>query len=222
MKPIISTIVSAMIMACICTQAQGANKTFYSSGQILPGETWDSVTVFNNNTVVDMLGGRIGRLNTSDSLGIYDGSIFNMSQGQITVMYISMHSSSINISGGTADASVDLVFNGDSYGLISGGSVTANRLKIYYDSIMDIRGGLLQLNDFDVVTGYNELPTVNIYGHDFDYSGMVLSGYLLDGNPFSIGGVDEFEYPRFNLIPEPASFLLFALAGLFLRKRCLL
>jgi len=69
------------------------------------------------------------------------------------------------------------------------------------------------------MVGFDELPTINIYGYDFAYTGEVISGYLIDNSPFSISGVNESEYLRFNLIPEPASLLLFSLGGLLLRKR---
>jgi hypothetical protein len=65
----------------------------------------------------------------------------------------------------------------------------------------------------------NELPTINVYGYDFTYTEGVISGYLIDNSPFSIGGVNESEYLRFNLIPEPATLLLLGTGGLLLRKR---
>jgi hypothetical protein len=212
MKKVIIIIGFMTMGVCVCPIAVGADKEFDSSGQILAGETWDNVVIRNDNTIVDMLGGQIGRPNTSDSLSAYDNSVFNMLGGQITVMYIMMNSigtskNTINISGGTTDVFLDFVFGGGSYGLISDGSVTAGRLKVYYDSVIDIRGGLLQVNDFDMV-GYDKLPTVNIYGYGFNYSGGVVSGYLRDSNPFSIGGVSELEYSHFNLIPEPTTLLL--------------
>jgi hypothetical protein len=125
-------------------------------------------------------------------------------------------SSTLNVSGGMINTG-EFVLYGSSYTLISGGDITANHLKVYYDAIVDIRGGELRLNSFDMVVS-NELPTINVYGHDFTYAGEIISGYLIDNSPFSIGGVSESEYSRFNLIPEPATLLLFGLGTLLLRK----
>lgn len=47
---------TAVVLLAACP-AQAVDKDFYSSGQILPGEEWNSVYVYNDDTVVDMLGG---------------------------------------------------------------------------------------------------------------------------------------------------------------------
>jgi len=112
----------------------------------------------------------------------------------------------------------------ESYTLIQGGQISAVRMKAYYDCVIDIKKGVLQLDSFDMV-GFSELPTINVYGYGFNYDPTggtyegILTGYLTDGNPFSIDGVSDSEYLRFNLIPEPATLLFFALGGLFLRRR---
>jgi hypothetical protein len=185
-------------------------KYFYSSGQILQGETWDDVIIYNDNTVVDMLGGQIGGVST------HNISTFNFSVGQITRVIDIGPLGTTNISDGTASIG-DFVLDNDSYGLISGGSITAGRLKMYDDAIIDIRGGLVQFSSFDMAGVV--ISTVNIYGYDFKYSGNVVSGYLSDGNPFSIGGVSQSEFQRFNLIPEPSILLLLGIGGLLIRKR---
>lgn len=209
MRAAILTIGLAVLM--IAGQAIALNnKYFYSSGQIVSGETWDFIIIYNDNTVVDMSGGQIRNLET------HDKSVFNFSGGQVTAAIDIGPLGAAHISDGILNSG-DLIFDHDSYGLISGGSITAGRLKMYGDAIIDIRGGLVQFSDFDMA---GVVPsTINIYGYNFNYSGNVISGYLSDGNTFSIGGVNQSEYLRFNLIPEPVTLLLFGIGGLLIRKR---
>lgn len=51
------------------------DKTFTSSGQILPGEEWNFVYIYNDDTVVDMLGG------SADWIATYDASTLNVTGG---------------------------------------------------------------------------------------------------------------------------------------------
>ena len=57
MRRVILTIAFTVLIVSGLTKA--ADKYFYSSGQILPGETWDSVFVYNDGTTIDMTGGLI-------------------------------------------------------------------------------------------------------------------------------------------------------------------
>ena len=67
MKTKICLIVPAVILfTAPQLQAVTENKTFTSSGQILPGEEWNNVYIYNDDTVVDMLGGG------ADGIGTYD------------------------------------------------------------------------------------------------------------------------------------------------------
>jgi hypothetical protein len=242
MKTRIITIGFMVLVACVCSSAGGADRTFDSNGQILPGETWDTVYVRNNGTVVDMSGGQIGSLDSFGGLKTYDSSIFNMSGGQIIGYSSGFNSISINdsstfnVSGGTIDMYMDFVVYGSANANISGGNVTAGRLKTSPDSVVNITGGILNfdLYGFDIRgelniyrgllnvenAGIYPEATINIFGYGFDYAiGQegILTGYLSDNNFFTIKGISPSEYTRFNLIPEPMSLFFLGFGLLIIR-----
>ena len=66
---------------------------FTESGQILEGEMWEFVDIYNDDTVVDMLGG------LADYITTYDASTLNVTGGHAD--FGAMEYSTINISGGT-------------------------------------------------------------------------------------------------------------------------
>jgi len=216
--------------------------TFTSSGIIQNGEVYNYVYVENDGTVVDMTGGQIGNLLTSYI------STFNLHGGQITKVEPTDTGPSINIGPlGTINILNGIVDIGDfvleGTGYISGGDINSYHLKTYPGSAVNISGGIL---DFDMADIHGDLTisggafyvdnsyidysgpdmaTINIYGYGFNYDPTggtyegILTGYLQDGEPFTFDGLNESEYSRFNLVPEPATLLLFALGGLILRKR---
>jgi hypothetical protein len=233
MRRVISAIGLVTLLACVCPRTMGADKTFYSSGQILPGETWENVYVYNDSTVVDMLGGQVDWLSTRDV------STFNMSGGQISMHVDIGNQGTINVYDGTINTGY-LVMSGDSIGNFSGGNITADCLKTYEGSSVEFAGGIL---NFDMINIMGELNiyrgllniedswgtdgVVNIYGYGFNYvptgdpfwGSGTLTGHLMDDNPFVINGLSQYEFEHFNLIPEPATLLLLGVGGLLIRKR---
>jgi len=240
-------IILMMMLFGVCS-VQAVDITLSTSGTIELGDIYDDVYVENDGTIVDMLGGQIGRLRLSD------GSIFNMDGGNITGGIDAHESSYFDMSNGTIDVDSTMVLYGVG-GSFSGGNVTANGLKTGVSSTVQIDGGILNFGTFDIYgdimisggslgvsgifsshnntidifsgqltvydIGFDEYSTMNIYGRDFIYDSVqkILTGYLVDDSYLSMGGVDQWEYEQFNLIPEPTTLLLFGLGGLFLRKR---
>jgi hypothetical protein len=87
-------IISMAVLVWACPgRAVLDEKIFTSSGQILPGEEWNSVYVYNDDTVVDMLGGFV------EGLATYDASTVNVTGGEIKTLDATDFSSA-NVSGG--------------------------------------------------------------------------------------------------------------------------
>jgi len=94
MKTKTYVIVTAVLLLGACSgQAVLTDKTFTSSGQILPGEEWGNVGIYNDDTVVDMLGGGV------DSMGTYDASTLNVLDGYVSTLE-AYEFSTVNVSGG--------------------------------------------------------------------------------------------------------------------------
>jgi len=227
-----------VVVVCITQWSFAANKDFYSSGQIVEGETWDNVNVYNDGTIVDMTGGQIGNLN------VYNyQNVFNLLGGDISGTLIDIVGPGIfNVSSGNIDTFQLVIESGGMHlpsakANLSGGVINATHLKTYYDSTVNISGGTLTFNDIDIkgtlniyggqlnVNSYFNMAydsVINIYGYGFNYipgEWGTLTGYLMDDNPFVINGLSPSEYERLNLLPEPGASLLFMMGAVALCRK---
>jgi hypothetical protein len=231
-KKLAITLFAVLFLFPVC--AYSTDITFTSSGTITDGNVYTNVYVLNNGTVVNMSGGQIGS-GSMGGLGTIDNSIFNLTGGRILASSINIGPlSTINISEGTIDVSGSLAVMDNSFANISGGNITVGVLKTYSDSVVNINGGNLNFGLFDIrgevniyrgqlyvsdLFSFDNSAAINIWGNNFNYNNGILSGYLLDNNPFTIEGIDQSQYTRFNLIPEPISLLFFGFGLLTLRKQ---
>lgn len=228
MKTKLSIIVAVILFAGNGLYAVPTDKIFTSSGHILPGEEWANVFIYNDGTLVNMLGGDV------DSIGTYDASMVNVTGGSVSTLD-ALEFSIANITGGYAysvftryNSTVNFSGNANSVslGVVDSGIVnmaggTTTYLRAGNISSINLYGGIVSeyLNAWDSAT-------VNIYGYGFNYDpsagswdGGQLTGFWLDDTPFTIDLYDAQTYNHINLIPEPATVLLMSLGSLILRRR---
>jgi hypothetical protein len=212
--------------------------TFSSSGTIGPNDVYDWVYLENDGTVVDMTGGLISDLFTISPYY----TTFNMMGGTISNSASLNGASVFTMNGGNING--DIFFESGTRGYFYDGIVLSSALKVYSDAALNITDGDVSFNSISIdgilnlsggifdtsdsyINYYSADPAaITIYGYGFNYDptggafgGGILTGYLLDDSPFSFDNLHPSEYACFNLVPEPATLLLFCVGGLLLRKR---
>jgi len=203
------------------------DKTFTSSGQILPGEEWENIYIYNDDTIVDMLGGNV------DGIATYDASTLNFFDGYVSTL-TALQFSRANLSGGEIYA-LDVWDSASTY--ISGSaSIFAPRVSDFgnlnmsggtVDHLGAIESGTINLYGGSISDYLVALDSgiVNVYGRDLvktssggAYGYGQVYGLWLDDTPFSINLNGPGTYSHITLIPEPTSLLLLALGGLLSRN----
>ena len=220
------TIATAILFAAGQAGAVLDDKTFTSSGQILPGEEWGSVYIYNDDTVVDMLGGSADYISTFDAstlnvfdgqaeVGAFDYSTINISGGELSGVQ-AMDDATIYFSNAASSGWLDIYASGTIN--VTGGS--SDFLRAGGSGTFNLHGGCV--GDF---LGAWDLSVVNVYGYGFSYDplggareGGQLTGMWLNDTPFSIDLYDAQTYEHINLIPEPCTLALLALGTLLAKK----
>jgi hypothetical protein len=186
---------------------RAGNITFTSSGSISGTDNYNGVFVHNDGTVLQILGGTISYLYA------YEGSRVEMSGGTISNGANFLNTSSFLMTGGV----INSYLVGTGAVDIDGGIIN-NAEYIKGWSVLNLRGGTINL-----FQGIFDEGLVNIYGYNFvrDPIHYQISGNLSDGNPFAFK-MNSATYGKTNLIvtPEPVSFFLLGIGGLFLRRTC--
>ena len=204
------------------------DKIFTSSGQILDGEEWSNVYIYNDDTIVDMLGGDV------DGIGTYDASTVNVTGGHVNTLD-ALEFSTANISGGFVyglNAKNNSIVNfSDGASGVSIGAGDFGTLNMYGGITEFLRAGdygIINLYGGHVTDSLNSWgsATVNIFGYDLfktssggRYGYGQVYGFFADGSSFNIDFNTSETYPHINLIPEPCSLLLLALGCLFLKRK---
>jgi hypothetical protein len=228
MKTKLSIILTILLFTATHLHAVPVDKIFTSSGQILPGEEWGNVYIYNNDTIVDMLGGFV------DSMATFNASTLNVTGGTVSTLD-TLEFSIANISGGYVHGASALDHavvnfsdnaNAVTIGAIGFGTLnmiggTADNVGANESGTLNLYGGIIEDS-----LGASRSAVINIYGYGFNYDptagsfdGGQLTGFWLDGTPFTTDLYGTETYSHINFIPEPMTFLLFAIGGLLLRKR---
>jgi hypothetical protein len=192
----IAIIFMLVLTVGIVGRVQATIVEFHDDWIIHEGDEYESVVIFNDATL-GMTGGVVGRVHANDS------SRFNLFYGLVSEL-VASDASTVYMYGGAIE-----------------GSLIVDRL-----SSVSLFGGTIG----EALT-IPHSGTVNIYGYGFNWERAAgpaesgwLSGYWLDGTPFSMylrNLPEPFPGSHVVLIPEPGALLFLALGSLGLRKRSL-
>jgi hypothetical protein len=219
MKPKVLASIVVLIFLIAAPALRAVDKTFTSSGQILPGEQWDNVYVYNDATIVDMLGGIL------DSIGTHDASTLNVFDGTVSTV-TALEASRANVSGGYVhtlwawdSATATLSGTGEVVSLSARGhSGIANMYGGSAVAVDALQSGAVNIHG-GFVSDYISAPdgTINIFGYDLfkteiggAYGYGFVTGHWQSGTPFAIDLLSPETYSHVNLVPEPSTILLLA------------
>jgi hypothetical protein len=203
-----------------------------SDATIKDGDVYNGVVIQDsppNHTTVNMTGGTV-----YEGLDVLDSATFNFSGGQAGIG--AFDRSTVNITGGIASVGVGgnataNIFNNANVAMATAGGL--GTLNVYGGTIgllsadessgppvINIYGGTIT----DYILVY--LPaTVNVFGYDLaktstggTYGAGQVTGFWLDGSPFTINLGYSDVYSAINLIPEPSTLLLLGAGAFLLRK----
>ena len=225
--------VAEMLVLLLVIGQAGAseNKDFYSDGDIMTGEQWNVVNIYDtppNRTIVDMSGGLV------DNLKPQNFSTFNMTDGKISTL-IALDNSISNLSGGsvyTIGAMGTSVIN-------LSGTIDIFVVDVIDSGSINITGGLvdgLVASNYGIINLYGGIVTdylgaiefskVNVFGYNLvktstggHYGYGQVYGFYNDGSSFSIDLSGSETYSHIDLIPEPGTLLLLLIGVGFLRNR---
>jgi len=233
MRITIITIVTVVFVVGVCN-VHAESIVFTESGQILDGEIWDFVEIYNDDTVVDMFGG------FADYITTYDASTLNVTGGHAD--FGAVEYSTINISGGTFSgvqthdySTINFSDNGSGNYLLAEDFGTINMTGGYIEAIIGREDGIANLfyGSISEYIAAHDSSTINIFGYDLykadsggAYGNGVVYGLWTDSTPFNIALRDDEFGPTFpniylHEIPEPGTCVLLGLGVLILRKKWL-
>lgn len=200
-------VIIAGVILLSASQLYAEDKIFTSSGQILPGEKWNNVYIYNDDTVVDMFGGLV------DSIAAYETSTVNVTGGYVSTLD-AREFSTANVSGGYVHGlhaldQASVYFSGnastvalraDDFGTVNMTGGIADHISVYDSGTSNLYGG-----DIDYIFARNS-SVVNIYGCNLAktssggrYGYGRVYGFWSDGTEFTIDLSGSETYSHINL-----------------------
>jgi len=228
MKAKLFTILAVIVLLGAANVQAIPSWDIYSDTDIYSG-FYDFINIYDtppDHTTVNMYGG------SSDYITTYDESTLNFYGGNADVQ--AFESSNINIVGG----SIGIVRSSNNSVISFSGEADSESIRLQHVGICSITGGTTEniiTTDSSIIdwkggniTSYisaYDSSTVNIYGHDLfkspsggSYGYGYVSGFLTYGGDFFVDLYNIDAYSHINLIPEPATILLFGLSGFLLAR----
>ena len=225
-------IITIGLMALLLS-GQAIAKDFYADGNIITGEYWSSVYIYDtppNHTTVNMSGGRV------DTTSIFDASILNMTGGTMFHLF-SYEFSTANISGNDSGSPLD-IFARDNSIINFSGTAQGMEVQALNTAIINITGGAIEdltVSNSGIINIYagdildalaRDNAIINIFGHELvkwssggAFGCGFVQGYYNDNYFFNFSFRGSETYSHVNLIPEPTTILLLVAGGIFLRKK---
>jgi len=186
-----------------------------------------------DHTTVNMYGG------SADFISTYDASTFNVMGGSSDIEALDF--SVINVSGGDIGyikawsyATVNFFDNDGSTSLgaedfaniyVKGGNI--GNLHAHQSGVIYVYAGYMSghAGAASSITA-DDFSAINIYGHDLfktssggTYGYGQVSGFLMDDTYICVDLYNPEAYLHVNLIPEPATFILFGIGSLILLRK---
>lgn len=226
MKKVVAIIIMVLLVTGVCN-VHAESIVFTESGQILEGEVWDFVDIYNDDTVVDMFGG------VADYITTYDWSTLNVTGGSAD--FGAVDYSTMNISGGTHSGALAWA-----YGTVNfSDTAESRRLDAWAFGTVNMTGGIIEgIGALDSGTvnlyggeitdaiGAGDSSIINIFGYDLalsssggEYGYGLVSGFWQNDTPFEIDLSSPETYSHINLIPEPGTLVLMGFGVMIMKRR---
>lgn len=242
-------ILAVVLFAGSGLYAVPVDKIFTSDGIINEGDRYHNVFIYDtppHRTTVSMFGGWVSLIQSYDSsiFSMFGGTIEALAYNQSTInvgggtihTLLSYDFSNVNVFGGFAysitaydTTTVNVFDNANLFSLFAHDSGVVNMSGGITKGIGVAESGTVNLYG-GLITGISagDSGTINLYGYGLskfltggNYGFGFVSGQWQTGIQFYIdlGSPDTYSHVMLHEIPEPATVLLIAIGGVYLRKR---
>jgi hypothetical protein len=196
-----------------------------SAGQVVGGALWandqSKVNIFGNSVVGGLSVYSNATVNFSGNASVAGASTGNSGilnvYGGIINQFTGYNSSVVNVYGGIiGTTNLDVGAFDTSVFTIYGGVI--DHLSATDSSTINLRGG-------NITNWLGASSAINVFGYDLaktdtggTYGYGQVTGFWQNGSPFTIDLRYSSTYSAINLVPEPATLLLFGVGTFLLRK----